>query len=219
MTKKILAVILAVLMIAALCACTPNEEEETTTDNRIDINDPENTGSGTESNETGSQVENPPVTDVPGELDYTASEGKVYILHENGAVNLRNADGTVFKSFPNGTELNRIAVSNDGEWTKVVYEGKEYYVVTACVTDIADIDEGFVETSKTLTLATAALSIRIAPSMNNSIIGYFDEGDEIKVIAENATEGWYKVEFVAYGGETKTGYIASNAKYFVETQE
>ena len=55
--------------------------------------------------------------------------------------------------------------------------------------------------------------------MNNSIIGYFNEGDEIKVIAENATEGWYKVEFVAYGGETKTGYIASNAKYFVETQD
>ena len=217
MNRRLLAIISALLISASLCACSGGKEEETT-GNKIEVPSREETSSNTETNEQGSQI-NPPVADkAPGELEYTAKDGKVYILHENGAVNLRNADGTVFKSFDNGTEFERIAVSKDGEWTKVKYEDKEYYVVTNCVTDLADLDEGFAKVEKTLKLKTDALSIRMSPETTGRVVGYYNEGDEVKVIAENTTTGWYKVEFTAYGGETTIGYVASDAKYY-ETDE
>ena len=218
MNRKLLAIISALLISASLCACAENREEDTTDTNKIDISNNE-TGTGEkETDEQGSQI-NPPVVDkAPGELEYTAKDGKVYILHENGAVNLRNADGSVFKSFDNGTEFERIAVSKDGEWTKVKYEDKEYYVVTSCITDLRDLDEGFAKVEKTLKLKTAALSIRMSPETTGRVVGYYNEGDEVKVIAENTTTGWYKVEFTAYGGETTIGYVASDAKYY-ETDE
>lgn len=213
MNRRLLAIISALLISASLCACSGGKEEETT-GNKIEVPSREETSSNTETNEQGSQI-NPPVADkAPGELEYTAKDGKVYILHENGAVNLRNADGTVFKSFDNGTEFERIAVSKDGEWTKVKYEDKEYYVVTNCVTDLADLDEGFAKVEKTLKLKTDALSIRMSPETTGRVVGYYDKGDEVKVIAENTTIGWYKVEFTAYGGATAIGYVASDAKYY-----
>ena len=213
MNRRLLAIISALLISASLCACSDGKEEETT-GNKIEVPSREETSSNTETNEQGSQI-NPPVADkAPGELEYTAKDGKVYILHENGAVNLRNADGTVFKSFDNGTEFERIAVSKDGEWTKVKYEDKEYYVVTNCVTDLADLDEGFAKVEKTLKLKTDALSIRMSPETTGRVVGYYDKGDEVKVIAENTTIGWYKVEFTAYGGATAIGYVASDAKYY-----
>ena len=213
MNRRLLAIISALLISASLCACSGGKEEEPT-GNKIEVPSREETSSNTETNEQGSQI-NPPVADkAPGELEYTAKDGKVYILHENGAVNLRNADGTVFKSFDNGTEFERIAVSKDGEWTKVKYEDKEYYVVTNCVTDLADLDEGFAKVEKTLKLKTDALSIRMSPETTGRVVGYYDKGDEVKVIAENTTIGWYKVEFTAYGGATAIGYVASDAKYY-----
>lgn len=213
MNRRLLAIISALLISASLCACSGGKEEETT-GNKIEVPSREETSSNTETNEQGSQI-NPPVADkAPGELEYTAKDGKVYILHENGAVNLRNADGTVFKSFDNGTEFERIAVSKDGEWTKVKYEDKEYYVVTNCVTDLADLDEGFAKVEKTLKLKTDALSIRMSPETTGRVVGYYNKGDEVKVIAENTTIGWYKVEFTAYGGATAIGYVASDAKYY-----
>ena len=217
MNRRLLAIISALLISASLCACSGGKEEETT-GNKIDVPPQEETSSETETDEQGSQIKPPVADEAPGELEYTAKDGKVYILHENGAVNLRNADGSVFKSFDNGTAFDRVAVSKDGEWTKVKYEDKEYYVVTSCITDLRDLDEGFAKVEKTLKLKTAALSIRMSPETTGRVVGYYNEGDEVKVIAENTTTGWYKVEFTAYGGETTIGYVASDAKYY-ETDE
>jgi len=226
MAKKFLAILIAVLMVAALVACTPGtpDEETTTDDNRIDVGE---TTSGTESeseetDETGEQVTNNDEK-TPGELDYTESQGKVYILNKNGAVNLRKADGTVFKSFPNGTEFQKIAVSSDGTMTKVVYEGTEYYIYSSGLTTLADPDEGFVEESFTLVLATDALKIRIVPDFENTHepIGFYQKNDEVKVVAVNTTnpdEPWYKVEFVNADGETKTGYVSAAKKWYVQDE-
>ncbi len=218
MTKKILAIILAAILVAALAACSNNPNEESTADNKINIGGTEGTGTGdgesSDSGETGDIID-PSEEKTPGELEYTEQTGKVYILHQNGAVNLHNADGSNFKSFANGTEFQRLAVSNNGEWTKVVHEDNEYYVYTSCVTELENLDEGFVPCSKTLTLKTSGLNIRIAPSMTNGIIGSYSAGDEVKVVAENTTIGWYKVEFTPYGSDTTSyGYVASDAKHY-----
>ena len=221
MTKKILAIILAALMVVTMVACTNgNKDEDTTTDGKINITTEGSTDDSTESDETGAPVDTTE-DKTPGEYDYNESTGTVYILHANGAVNLRKADGTVFKSFPNGTELQKIAVSSDGSMTKVVYEGKEYYIYSSCVTTLADPDEGFVEENLTLVLATASLKIRRVPDYEDAHepIGFYQEGNEVKVIAVNNTnpdEPWYKVEFVANDGSTKTGYVSAAKKWYVQ---
>lgn len=226
MTKKILAIILAALMVASLAACTGGEGNETTDEGKINITENTTNGSTEQTTEpdgeTGGNVDTS-VEKTPGELDYTESVAKVYILHKNGAVNLRKADGTVFKSFPNGTELQMIAISADGSVTKVVFEEETYYVYSSCVTTLADPDEGFEDADLTVVVATASLKIRIVPDFENTheAIGFYQEGDEVKVIAINTTnpdEPWYKVEFVSADGETKTGYVSAAKKWYVQEE-
>ena len=208
MTKKILAIILATLMLATMVACTNgNQNEDTTTEGKINITTEGSTDDSTESGETGAPADTTEGK-TPGELDYTESQGKVYILHANGAANLRKADGTTFKSFANGTEFQMIAVSSDGSMVKVVYENNEYYIYSVCITTLANLDEGFVEESLTLVLATASLKIRMVPDFEDAHepIGFYQEGNEVKVIAVNNTnpdEPWYKVEFVANDDERR----------------
>ena len=222
MTKKILAIILAALMVATMVACNNGKPEDTTTEGKINITTESSTDDSTESGETGAPVDTTEGK-TPGEYDYTESTGTVYILHKNGAVNLRNADGTKFESFKNGTSFQKIAVSTDGTITKVVYEGKEYFVYSSGVTTIADPDEGFVEVSKTLVLETESLKIRIVPDFESlqEPIGFYNKGDQVKVIAVNTTnpeEPWYKVEFVNYDGQVTYGYVSAAAKHYVQDE-
>lgn len=217
MTRKILAIFSALLIAASLCACSSDKNEESDTNKKIDV---ETTGGTTgetdgESGEgigTGSSDKK----DDPESYKYNEKSDVVYIIHPNGAVRLHGEGETADTSLKNGSKLNRIAISTDGSWSKIVYENKTYYVVTSCLTTMADLDEGFTAVSKTLHLDTDALSIRNTPSMDNQVIGYYNKGDEVKVIAENISTGWYKVEFVNYEGQTITGYVADDDKYYVE---
>ncbi len=217
---------MALIVAASLVACN-NEEEDPT-------EEPTNTATETgtevdtsekETDEEGSEIGTgaPADSSVPGELDYVESIGTVYILHKNSAVNLRNADNTIFKSFNNGTELQKIAVSTNGDWTKVLYEGEEYYIISSGVTTLANLDAGFEDVDMTLVIAAESLKIRIAPDYENTHepIGFYQKGDEAKVIGINTTnpeEPWYKVEFVAYDGETKTGYVSAASKHYVQDE-
>ena len=54
----------------------------------------------------------------------------------------------------------------------------------------------------------------MSPETTGRVVGYYNKGDEVKVIAENTTTGWYKVEFTDYGGTKTFGYVASDAKYY-----
>ena len=220
MNKKLIAIISAVALIgllaataASFTACVENTPAEEESSSNTQVNIP--------GDETGSDTTNTPAE----ELTFTDCDAQdVYVLHANGAVNLRsNPDYTANSikiSVNNGTKLSRVAVSTNGEWSQVVYEEKVYYIVTKAVTTFANLDEGFVACDKTLTKAEGSLTIRIEPAMSEKDpIGWYKEGDTVKVVAENATTGWYKVEFVNTDGNTVFGYIASDAKYFVEVKE
>ncbi len=223
--RKFLAILSALLIAASLCACNNGGEEETT-DGKININDETNdngetnNNGGTNNGETGTGENGneitPPEVDDPENADYVTADDTVYIIHPNGAVKLHGAGDTKDTSLKNGSELKRIAISEKDGWSKVLYNEETYYVVTSCLTTMADFDEGFVEVEKTLTLAVTSLNIRNTPSMDNQIIGYLSADIPVKVIAENTTTGWYKVEFTAYGGATETGYVVSDAKYYTE---
>jgi uncharacterized protein YgiM (DUF1202 family) len=227
MARKILAITIALLMAVSLIACTNgNEEESTSGNNTINIPEESTTTTGGNSTETGTETGNggAVIDEKPGDLTYDALEAAedIYVLHQNGAVNLREADNSIFKSVANGTALKRIAISKDGVWSKVLYEGKEYYIVTKAVTTFADVTAGFVATTLTLT-SVGSLNVRIAPEVSeiagkvtqDNVVGTFEPGDKIKVVAYNEELGWYQVEFDCdYEGPV---FIRAKAEYFVET--
>lgn len=230
MNRKLIAIFAALLLSASLFACGgETETEESTSTNKINIesesgsNETDETDAQTnegESNEE-SESETTPVSQIgdPGEYEYDERDEKVYVNNPDSEVTLRSADYEALGTVKHGTELARVGLSQDDAnyWSKVTYEGETYYIATKFVTTMKDPDEGFVEVSKTVRIndMTGSLKIRNIPTMEGSaVIGYAECTEDIKVIAENTTTGWYKIEFVAADGKTMTGYIASDAKYF-----
>lgn len=228
--KTKLAIILAALLIAASMTSCGNgkKNDETTQSNKIDINT-ETPANGNESentteapNETtqpGNGTTDSDEIKDPGEYTYTALEQaeKIQILSATGAATLRTADYAVLTSVPNGTQLDRVGISNgaNGFWSQVVYNGEICYIASHLVTIILDLDDGFVDVNKTLTKNDGSLKVRVAPDVNSEVIGYINAGQKVVVVAENTTTGWYKISFIPYGAtEATIGYIASNPEYY-----
>jgi uncharacterized protein YgiM (DUF1202 family) len=230
MTRKIVAIFVALLLTASVCACTGNDQPEESTGDRIDIGVETTDGIGTnDTNETEdtSDIESTSESEAqPEELVFTPYDAPqtVFVMHKNGAVNIRTApnynDDTVYKSLSNGTELKRIAISVGGEWSCVEYNGKEYYIGSQCLTTLADVTAGFVSVEKTYTVATASVNVRIAPEVTElngevtqyNVVGSLSEGDTVKVIAENTSIGWIQIEFEsAYEGPV---FVRYNSDWF-----
>ncbi len=231
MTRKIIAIFITILLIVSLCACNGNQnDEESTSGKTINIHTEATTGideteetEETDESETPTESEtetnDPDEIENPGEYTYTTLETPetVYVLSATGAATLRAGDYTIITSLANGASLERTGISNgsNGFWSQVVYEDQTCYIATHLITTLADLDEGFTEVEKTLVKSDGSLKIRMAPDMNSEVVGYISAGEEIKVVAENADLGWYKIEFVPYGAtETTTGYIVADPKYF-----
>ena len=217
MTRKFIAIFAAILLTASLCACNgaSGDGEETTGGNKINIGTEAESGTAADGTEAESEESEEATTEAAVEITFSEQKDTVYVIHSSNQVHLRSEpnmlDGTQKGVVANGTELQRIAISSDGAWSKVVYDGAEYYIGTACITTLKDLDAGFTATSKTLTLA-GSLYVRIAPSMDNEAIDTLYKGDVVTVVAENTETGWYKVTFD--GTYASEGYIVSNAKYF-----
>ena len=225
MDKKIIAIITAVALIAAIiivasfAACNDNNNPgETDGSNQASLPEDEESG-----NETGNGSSTPSEIGNPGEYTYADRNETVYV--SSSAATLRTADYEAKGSIPHGTQLQRTGLSTDeaNYWSKVTHDGETYYIASKLLTDVnpAEVDAGFTTVDKTVRLngngetGTLFLNIRDIPSMQSSVIGQVTWEMEIKVIAENSTTEWYKIEFVDYEGATKTGYIASDAKYYV----
>lgn len=238
MNRKLLAILAALLLTVSLCACGDKEEE--TTDGGINIGgdtQTEATGDETDEDDTDNDTEDSDESEDetqapeanrgnPGEYEYTTLETPetVYVHSATGAANLRDADFNKLESIENGVSLERVGVSTDAEgyWSKVVYKGETCYIASNLVTTIADPDAGFVACDKTVQLieGTGSMNVRDLPSTTEGkVIGYVYEGEEIKVIAVNTVDGWYKVEGKDGEGTKVIGYVAANPKYIeVETE-
>ncbi len=204
MSRKLIAIFTALLLAASLCACGDKggKGEETTEDNRIEIPTGEDT---TAEDTTKGDVEQTTESQTQTPADsFEKCNDTVYVLVGNNAANLRTSpsmnDSAIATSVENGTELERVAVSNDG-WSKVVYNDETYYIKTSCVITTSSL-EGFVAATGTVTVS-GSFNVRIAPSTNNDAVGTLAVGDTIEVIAVNETTGWYKINFdgVYYTGE------------------
>lgn len=221
MTKKIIVIFTALLLTASFCACSGgkgNGETSATSSDTVNIESSTTSESATDE-ETGTGSTNTPSSEVdyPEAYSYDEVNETVYVISPVNLHDLENYDEKF--SVVAGTELKRVGISKDavynGYWSKVVYNDVTYYVASSYLTTLKNADEGFVEVTKTVVLKTAALNIRMLPEMGNNVVGHFNAGDEITVIAENTTTGWYKVEFVKVGDTEKSvGYIASNPEFF-----
>ena len=222
MIKKILALVLVLLMSVALFACNDAGEEEATSDSKINVGE-ESVAEG----ETGAEVVTGPVNPEigdPNEYSYSECNETVYVNNPGSAVTLRTATYEAKGSIAHGTELQRIGLSTDAGnyWSKVIYNEETYYVATKFLTtyNINNIDEGFVAVDKIVVVndETGSLNIRNIPTFEGSaVIGWAVAGEQTKVVAENTTTGWYKIEFTPYGSTEKTyGYIKSGSDNFVQ---
>lgn len=226
MTKKIIVIFTALLLTASFCACSGGKGKGTQTtapNGTVNIESQTGNENGT-GDETGTGSVNDPTKTAgdPKDYEYADKDDTVYAIVN---VTLRTADYEDKGSVVAGTSFKRVGISTsddefNGYWSKVVHNEETYYVATKLITTLADPDAGFVAVDKTVVLKTASINIRQLPEMGDNIIGYFSEGDQIKVLAENTESGWYKVEFVKVGETEKSiGYIASDAKYFASETE
>ncbi len=217
MARKILAILLALFIVTSFCACN-NGEENTTDGNTIDISteDPNDTG---DSDDSDTETDDTSAGADPGELDYTELTGTVYVVNPSAAVALRDGEYTWLAEVKSGTELQRIAISTNERWSKVIYDGEEVYIATRNLTTYNADDNDFSEVSKTL-VAKVAINVRVTPQVPDgtkndaesalNVVGQIAVGAEVKVVAEDAELGWYKIEFAPADGfeiaETVEGY-------------
>ena len=227
--KKIALILAALLVFSFVFVACNNDEGDNNSDKKNPpvIDDGTTDGEeNTTTNDGGNQDEEKTYTFTRLETPET-----VYAFVN---VNLREAPSfaatVATKSVPTGTALTKVGESNESDkdsqgdeykWFIVTFEEKEYYVKSTLITTLADPEAGFVAIEKTLYINTESLKVRSIPSWESLstadlIIEYLSKGKEIKIVAENTTDGWYKIELKAATETTpaKYGYVSSNAKWF-----
>ena len=198
MKKTIGLMILAGVLTASLASCvvkTPDQQ-------------PAPTGNETfYSPSTGSSVTPIIPTSDPSQVTYAPVDETVYITAKNAVLKLvaNTAESIQLGQI---TELHRIGKSSS--WSKVEYNGQQYYIASSLLTTDDLMEKTFVACNKTMYVNTGSLNVRQYPSAENSystILETRSQGDEVKVIGENGT--WSKIEWT-HEGAKKTGFLKSS---------
>ncbi|MBE6632819.1 MAG: hypothetical protein E7620_00595 [Ruminococcaceae bacterium] len=147
-----------------------------------------------------------PTTD-PSQVTYAPVDETVYITAKNAVLKLvaNTAESIQLGQI---TELHRIGKSSS--WSKVEYNGQQYYIASSLLTTDDLMEKTFTACSKTMYVNTGSVNVRQYPSAENSystILGSRVQGDEVKVIGENGT--WSKIKWTNEGTEY-TGFIKSS---------
>ena len=116
MSRKLFAILMALIIAASLVACNGNETSaETTTEATTDEQ---------ATNEEGETVGTAAPTEIgdPKDYTYTECDQAVYVNNPDSAVTLRSAEYEAKGSVAHGTELRRIGLSTDeaNYWSKVI---------------------------------------------------------------------------------------------------
>ena len=200
--RTLTLMILAGVLTASLAACV------------VKPDDPTNTGDNTEpyyeaptSPSTG-DVTTPiaPTTD-PASVVYAPVNQTVYTISNASLKPVANPNDAN-AALPLGaiTEMTRVGVHT--VWSKVDYQGTEYYVATALLTTDDLAQKTFTPVNKTMYVCTGSVNVRSYPSAENfsEKLGSRSLDNEVKVIAENGT--WSKIEWTE-NGNPKQGFIKS----------
>ena len=203
--RSISLMILAGVLAASLASCA------------VSSDDPESTKGSSENpqytytNDGG----NTPVTPTvdPEDVVYTPVNETVYVISENASFRLVS-DTSQTAKFGLITEMTRTGYSSS--WSKVQYEGAEYYVATSALTTDDLTGKTFTNCNKTKYVNVANVNVRKLASGEDAvseILGTIVLDTEVKVTAES--DKWSKVE-VSIDGKTVTGFIRS--EYLSDTK-
>ena len=149
--------ILAGVLAASLASCA------------VSSNDPESTKGSSENpqytytNDGGNTPETPTVD--PEDVVYTPVNETVYVISENASFRLVS-DTSQTAKFGLITEMTRTGYSSS--WSKVQYEGTEYYVATSALTADDLLGKSFTSCNKTMYATTDDLNVRKYASAENS---------------------------------------------------
>lgn len=203
--KNISLMILAGVLAASLASCA------------VSSDDPEVTKGSSENpyytyTDDGNGNTPLPTTD-PEDVTYETRNETVYVISENASFR-QVSDTSKTAKFGLITEMTRTGYSSS--WSKVQYEGTEYYVATSALTTDDLTGKTFTACNKTRYVNVNQVNVRKLASANDTvseILGTISLDTQVKVVAENET--WSKVE-VAIDGKSVTGFIRS--EYLSETK-
>lgn len=111
--------------------------------------------------------------------------------------------------------------SKEGKWYKVQYNNQYGYVYGEYVKELNGNNKDKIELGsnegKVVNVETN-LRFRSEPSLNSNVIGYFANGQVVKVIGE--TNGWYKISYQGQVGYADGQYIqGANGKKMIVVNE
>ena len=204
--KNISLMILAGVLAASLASCAVSSDK-----------DGDQTQGGSENPQytytTGGNGGTTLPTTDPEDVTYETRNETVYVI-SNNATFRQVSDTSKTAKFGLVTEMTRTGYSSS--WSKVQYEGTEYYVATSALTADDLLGKSFTSCNKTQYVNVNQVNVRKLASSNNtisSIAGTIDLDTEVKVTAEG--EGWSKVQ-VTIDGKTVEGFIYS--EYLSDTK-
>ncbi len=204
--KRSLSVFLSILLIlslvAVLSACktgpnTPQETETETESKKADESETKKTES-----ETGAVVV----------ITFTEATGTVYVntakLNYRSEPNLE--DDSIAGTFDYGTELTKTGISNTGDWIRITYEEKTYYVNAKYVTT-EKYEETRLETPETVYCTANSLNVRVHPNFDdaNMVIGGLTLGQAVTRVAISEEGKYSIILFTPDGGEEGEYYVGS----------
>ena len=198
MKKRILALLLAGLMTAALASCQA-------TGNSND------TDGGTEDSQT---IESTTDNGNQNTVEWIKQEQTVYTTDSVKFRKTASPTGETISTLPAKTELQSKRVSNTG-WCEVEYDGTIGYVSAKYVTDVDIVGNSFTPVDggeKTMYANTTSLSIRLYPTTESfsTVKGHYNLNDPVIVVATNDT--WSRVKT----SDGSLYYV--NSKYLSDTK-
>ena len=222
--KKILALILALLMIAtmvALSACGKDDDEEPNNDDDYEYSGDESRGSDAQDDEDTDEKDDDVV--LPEETEWIKKSD--YICTGVNGVVLREGPGVDYeqvKTLKAGEKLKR--TGTNGRWNKVTVDGETYYVSTSYTTvNVNDfVFEEYAAEEQVLLNVKEECQINLrstpfytdADAEANILFSGFastetdEDGESLKLIAVSKSGTWYKVSFTgSWGSKTYTDKI------------
>ena len=210
---------LALVLVLSLAACKPNEED-----------DPEGTPAQTPNETPAETPEETPAETPNDKIEFEPCDETVYAYDVPYGLWLRSStdfdsEDNKVKYITEGTELKRIGnqITNSpeevSEWSKVIYEGVEYFCASNCLTTVADEDVTLENVDEIVIINTETPNIYSRPYKAWSVEAprfrvpdvKLAQGTEVKRTGiyyadENDPEvGWSRIEY-----NEKTYYIRNS---------
>ncbi len=203
MMKRILALLLAGILLLSFASCVGGGENGDETDDEIVDTDEEDTDDEEETDDEEPEWE---------EVDDTVYTFKsVALRQEPGGENIESLEAEL--------ALHRTRVSENWSFVSVEIDGEtlEGYVSNNYITEIDILGSDFTRVqggSKIMYCTIDGLNVRKYPTAVDNIspsVGSYDKDEEVTVVAENGT--WYKINYGVDEDTDETLYYYVSARY------